>query len=168
MGRNIDSAAYEPWKEYQASADFNKIKRWIDDKGNVDLFAWGPFRAGYESAVGKFDDSLNEYQKMALVTACWQENKASGVGGLQPIPYCALGLAGEAGEVIEKVKKAYRNDGGTFDTEGLKLELGDVLWYLSNLAFLLGLDLADVARANITKVMSRKARGVTKGEGDNR
>lgn len=85
----------------------------------------------------------------------------------------ALGLAGETGEVIEKIKKMIRDKNGVFhptpeDIAELKKELGDVLWYLSALAFYNGIDLDDVARANLDKLRSRKERNQIHGSGDNR
>ena len=85
----------------------------------------------------------------------------------------ALGFAGETGEVIEKIKKMIRDKNGVFsptpeDLEELKKELGDVLWYLSALAFYNGIDLDDVARANLNKLRSRKERNKIHGSGDNR
>lgn len=85
--------------------------------------------------------------------------------------YLALGLAGETGEVVEKIKKAVRDDYGRFTDSGIeaiKLELGDVLWYLTRLASELGLSLDVVAQANLDKLEARKARGKLHGEGDNR
>lgn len=85
----------------------------------------------------------------------------------------ALGLAGETGEVMEKIKKMIRDKNGVFsptpeDIAELKKELGDVLWYLSALAFYNGIDLDDVARANLDKLRSRKERNKIHGSGDNR
>lgn len=85
----------------------------------------------------------------------------------------ALGLAGETGEVLEKIKKMIRDKNGVFsptpeDIAELKKELGDVLWYLSALAFYNGIDLDDVARANLDKLRSRKERNKIHGSGDNR
>lgn len=85
----------------------------------------------------------------------------------------ALGLAGETGEVLEKIKKMIRDKNGVFsptpeDIAELKKELGDVLWYLSALAFYNGIDLDDVARANLEKLRSRKERNQIHGSGDNR
>jgi NTP pyrophosphatase (non-canonical NTP hydrolase) len=88
-----------------------------------------------------------------------------------PGAYPALGLAGEAGEVADKIKKLYRDHAGvaTYEfREQLKKELGDVLWYLDDLASDFGFTLKDVARENIVKLKSRKERGVLGGSGDNR
>ena len=83
------------------------------------------------------------------------------------IVYPALGLVGEAGEIAEKVKKWLRGDKG-LDKQELLKELGDPLWYIAALADDLGFTLQDVVDANISKLESRKERGVIKGSGDNR
>ena len=85
--------------------------------------------------------------------------------------YPALGLCGEAGEVAEKVKKTIRDDGGVLSDqrrEALARELGDVLWYLSQLATEADLDLETIAEDNLEKLLSRQERGVLRGSGDNR
>lgn len=85
--------------------------------------------------------------------------------------YPTLGLAGEAGEVAEKIKKVIRDKCGVVDdaTRGdVKKELGDVLWYITQLATELGLSLDDVAESNIKKLYDRMDRGVLQGNGDNR
>ena len=90
--------------------------------------------------------------------------------GRNPI-YPTLGLCGEAGEVADKVKKVIRDRGGSFDAEvieALKLELGDVLWYVTQLASELGLELDAIATANLDKLASRVARNVISGDGDQR
>ncbi len=91
------------------------------------------------------------------------------------ILYPAMGLAGESGEALDKVKKLWRNVGKTSGqdytpTEKLELakELGDVLWYISQAAFEIGYDLETIAELNITKLTDRNNRGVIKSEGDNR
>ena len=87
------------------------------------------------------------------------------------LAYPALGLAGEAGEVAEHAKKAIRDDGGAITEErreALAGELGDVLWYVSQLATELGLELDEIAAGNLEKLFSRQRRGVLSGSGDNR
>lgn len=81
--------------------------------------------------------------------------------------YPALGLAGEAGEIAEKVKKSLRGDKPLQNEEVVK-ELGDVLWYITSMADDLGFSLQDVINKNVEKLSSRKERGVVKGDGDNR
>lgn len=86
--------------------------------------------------------------------------------------YPALGLAGESGEIAEKVKKWIRDEGGQVMTEerrdAILKELGDPLWYIASLADDLGLTLQDVVDANVEKLTSRRDRGVLGGSGDNR
>ena len=81
--------------------------------------------------------------------------------------YFAMGLAGETGEVLEKLKKSLRDDDG-LDVAGFQKELGDVLWYLSQLSLCYGLDLEGVARMNLKKLQSRSDRNLISGSGDNR
>ena len=107
---------------------------------------------------------LNSYQDAARKTAAYPDV------GCNPI-YPTLGLTGEAGEVADKVKKVIRDRGGVFDAdtrEAIKFELGDVLWYVAQLASELGYDLEQVAEANLQKLSSRAARGRIGGSGDQR
>jgi len=87
------------------------------------------------------------------------------------LSYPALGLAGEAGEVAEHAKKAIRDDAGTVSDErraAMAKELGDVLWYVTQLASELGLELDQIARENLDKLFSRQRRGLLSGSGDDR
>jgi NTP pyrophosphatase (non-canonical NTP hydrolase) len=107
---------------------------------------------------------LGEYQRRSRATAVYP-------GAGENITYPALGLCGEAGEVAEKVKKAIRDDGGELTAarrEALAAELGDVLWYVAQVATEAGLDLDVVAERNLGKLASRQARGVLSGSGDAR
>ena len=107
---------------------------------------------------------LNQYQQRARSTALYPDV------GNNPI-YPTLGLTGESGEVADKVKKVIRDKDGVFDQEtreALKLELGDVLWYVAQLASELGLALEDVGQANLEKLASRAKRGRISGDGDDR
>lgn len=108
---------------------------------------------------------LNEYQSEASKTARFGDLK------VDPIIFLVLCLSGETGEVAEKVKKAiFKNQSlnGTEFKESIILELGDVLWYLSQLAKQLDINLEDVAKTNLEKINSRARRNVIGGEGDNR
>jgi len=107
---------------------------------------------------------FNEYQKRTGTTRTAQTKIAGHL-------YTTLGLVGEAGEVAEKVKKIIRDDGGVITDERrelLKKEIGDVLWYISQLSADLGLSLDDVATHNLEKLASRKERGKITGDGDTR
>jgi NTP pyrophosphatase (non-canonical NTP hydrolase) len=73
--------------------------------------------------------------------------------------------------VAEHAKKALRDDGGEVTDErrqAMSKELGDVLWYVAQIATELGLELEDVAQANLDKLRSRQVRGVLSGSGDER
>ncbi|GIV69516.1 nucleoside triphosphate pyrophosphohydrolase family protein [Caldilinea sp.] len=108
--------------------------------------------------------SLNEYQRASRHT--W-----SLIHTDHPIVYPTLGLVNEAGEVAGKVKKLFRDKGGVIspeDREALKQELGDVLWYLAQIATELDLALEEVASANLTKLYDRLERGKIRGDGDTR
>jgi NTP pyrophosphatase (non-canonical NTP hydrolase) len=107
---------------------------------------------------------FNEYQEKARSTAIYPNLGENYI-------YPTLGLSGEAGEISEKIKKVIRDEEGYITVEKrseLEKELGDVLWYVANLASELGLKLEDVAKVNLTKLFDRKDRGKIKGSGDNR
>ena len=107
---------------------------------------------------------LNDYQHESRSTARYPDAGNN-------LIYPTLGLTGEAGEVADKVKKLIRDRDGVVDqsfTEDVALELGDVLWYVAQLATELGLSLDDVASANLRKLKSRSQRGTLGGEGDHR
>jgi len=80
--------------------------------------------------------------------------------------YPTLGLTGEAGEVADVVKKIMRDDGMKVSPEKkeeLKKELGDVLWYVAQIATEFHLSLKDVAQANIAKLKKRQKKINYKG-----
>ena len=77
----------------------------------------------------------------------------------------------EAGEFAGKIKKIFRDKDGKFseeDKEALKAELGDVLWYFTQICTNLGFSLEEIAEANLDKLFSRLERGVIQGDGDDR
>lgn len=83
--------------------------------------------------------------------------------------YPILGLASEVGELAGKFKKLYRDQNGVEPPgfrEGVLLELGDILWYLTQVCTNLGFTLEQVAEANLDKIMDRRRRGVLDGDGD--
>ena len=120
----------------------------------TDLEAWGYYK---DTSLYK-DMTLSSYQKVAASTAIYPTQHA--------ITYPALGLAGEAGEVANKVKKIIRD--GKLDKSALGAEIGDCLWYIAAICRDLNLDLGEIAKANLEKLQDRKARGTLKGSGDKR
>lgn len=107
---------------------------------------------------------LNTYQDEARRTAIYP------VIGRRFV-YPALGLAGEAGEVAEKIKKVFRDDEGMLHAArrlAIAEEIGDCLWYVANLSNDLGFTLEEIAVMNINKLRTRLERGTLNGEGDNR
>ena len=110
--------------------------------------------------------TFDSYQDDTGITAIYP-----GAGQATPIAfaYLCLKLNGEAGEVGEAYAKFLRGD---YDIEEAKRriskELGDVLWYISQLASELDLSLGNVAANNIRKLADRQRRGVLRGSGDER
>ena len=111
--------------------------------------------------------TMNDYQADTAATAIYKWK----------VVYPALGLASEAGEVCDKIKKLIRDHG--IDQGGLEdlkdaqrvaiaSELGDCLWYISALSRDLGISLNEVAHMNLEKLKSRQERGKLEGSGDNR
>ena len=109
--------------------------------------------------------TFDEYQKQALTTAITYPDP------LMDKTIWVMGVAGEAGEVLEKWKKiiAYK-DGVITDEDRTELgkELADVVWYIAVMAERLGLSFDDLMAQNLAKLKSRKERGTLKGAGDNR
>jgi len=119
-----------------------------------DLEAWEYYNEVYKNK----QLGLNDYQKAASKTAIYRSEHS--------ILYPALGLAGEAGEVANKVKKMLRDN--KFDRNAIAAEIGDVLWYIAALSRDLNIDLHDLAMQNLEKLYGRKARGTLGGNGDDR
>lgn len=121
------------------------------------------------------DVTFNEYQIQARSTAIYPatyvDDLEEHVTNPCALMYPALGLAGEAGEVAEKVKKIIRDNRGTVGpttTAALAKELGDVLWYVAAIASELELDLGDIAQGNLDKLFKRRAADKLTGSGDER
>jgi NTP pyrophosphatase (non-canonical NTP hydrolase) len=107
---------------------------------------------------------FTEYQARSRKTA-----KYPAIG--HPVIYPTLGLVNEAGEVAGKIKKVFRDKDGQISEEtrqALKAELGDVLWYIAQVATELNLSMDEIAEHNIAKLYDRLERGKIHGDGDNR
>lgn len=91
----------------------------------------------------------------------------AGLGNVQGLMYVGLGLAGEAGEIANQVKKIARDDGGLATPERIAKivdELGDVMWYWLRLCYELGLDPYTVLEGNQAKLTTRAANGTLNGD----
>ncbi len=108
---------------------------------------------------------IDDYQKESSKTLRVDSSE------LDKLLYSTLGLAGESGEVANKVKKIIRDDGSQLSNkkkQEIASELGDVLWYLARVAELNGYKLSEIAQMNLDKLFSRMDRGKLGGDGDNR
>ncbi|MBU1126141.1 MAG: nucleoside triphosphate pyrophosphohydrolase family protein [Patescibacteria group bacterium] len=108
--------------------------------------------------------NFNEYQEKSRKTAVYPDLDNN-------VVYPTLGLNDEAGEVAGKVKKMFRDDGGVLTDErreAIIQEVGDVLWYVAQLATELKISLDEVAEKNLAKLYSRLDRDQLHGDGDNR
>ena len=106
---------------------------------------------------------LNEYQDAATQTAVYPD--AYGLF------YTALGAAEEAGEICGQMKRVIRDDECVIKDDRrdkLRMECGDLLWYVSQIARHLGCTLEDVAKSNLRKLQERQSRDALKGKGDTR
>jgi NTP pyrophosphatase (non-canonical NTP hydrolase) len=111
---------------------------------------------------------MDYYQEEAEQTAMYPELGLS-------IHYSTMKLCGEAGEFAEKVGKLWRNqnkklikDYDVIDVLALVKELGDILWYIADIATALQIPLSSIAAVNLEKLRDRANRGVIKSEGDDR
>lgn len=110
-----------------------------------------------------------DYQHGTRQTAVYPgAGDADSIAGLS---YVAMGLGGESGEILNKVKKIVRDNGGVITDEHRKVladELGDVMYYVSQFAHQLNYGLEEICRMNRDKLADRAERGVLQGSGDNR
>lgn len=110
--------------------------------------------------------TFEEYQKQAITTA-----KQSYDDPIMQNSVWVMGVAGEAGEVVEKWKKAVAYRQGKFNEQEFSdftKEFADVIWYIAVLADSLGVSLEDIMQTNLAKLADRQKRGVIAGSGDNR
>lgn len=96
--------------------------------------------------------TLNEYQDLAQRTS----NRALDMKG--HLLNGVLGMAGEAGECADLVKKCYFQDARPIDDDLID-ELGDVLWYVAETAAARGVTLEEVAQRNVEKLRKRYPEG---------
>ena len=125
---------------------------------------------GASEALGEWreKDSMpfNYYQESTSKTAIYPKKTE-----MEAITYCTLGLASEAAEICGKLKKVMRDDNSVLTEDRKKAivdEIGDVLWYVSELCTNLGVTMETVAQRNLSKLQKRKDSGTLKGDGDNR
>jgi len=104
---------------------------------------------------------FNAYQILAQRTA------NTSLSDRERLAIAGLGLSGEAGEVNEIIKK-HLGHGHGLDLEKIKKELGDVLWYVAEIAFLCNIPLQEVAETNIEKLASRYPEGFSEWRSQNR
>jgi NTP pyrophosphatase (non-canonical NTP hydrolase) len=107
------------------------------------------------------DLGLDIYQKLAGRTA------GAGGDGERRLVIAALGIAGEAGEFANMVKKLTAH-GHEISTTNLADELGDILWYVAEAATACNLKLSDIARDNVEKLRKRYPEGFSQERSINR
>jgi len=106
-------------------------------------------------------NDFKEYQEQALRTANVNDPKE------RIIMNAVLGLNGESGEIADSIKKTLYQ-GHKDNREHLIEELGDVLWYVSLMAYGLNVSLSEVAERNISKLMTRYPKGFDAEKSKNR
>lgn len=107
--------------------------------------------------------SFDEYQEEAARTGSdYSHIRAKDIAKL----VYALGLVGEAGELADLIKKnvAHGHPITKDDRDKLVKELGDVFWYLSQIAREYGILLSEVAKTNILKLRTRYPNGFSVGD----
>lgn len=121
--------------------------------------------------------TIEEYQERCKHTAVYRDKFPGPIQAdhalnlWNGLAYCAMKLAGEAGELVQEVAKAQRDDGYrvTADRyEALFKELGDVQWYVAMICNEAGFQLSDVMDYNLAKLQSRQERGKLQGSGSER
>lgn len=105
--------------------------------------------------------TMNEYQKLAKKTS------GAGKDGDRRKIISALGLAGEAGEFANMIKKITAH-GHDIPPDKLAEELGDVMWYVAEAATACGLTLNEIAASNIAKLQARYPEGFSEEASRNR
>lgn len=118
---------------------------------------------------------LSAYQKQAHKTSKYSDQARALMGGEWNVHFARVmavgaiyaGLTEEVAEIGRMVNRQVR-DHQPIDRAKLAVELGDVLWFVAELATEHGLDLDEIALTNIAKLASRAQRNVISGQGDDR
>lgn len=117
-------------------------------------------------------NDVDAYQHWCATTAIFPQNSG--------IAYCAIKLSGEVGEFNEKIGKLVRDQANGLDNGSLiaviteeqrvllAKELGDICWYVGQLARQLGFSMSDVLDINIQKLNARRINNTISGSGDER
>jgi NTP pyrophosphatase (non-canonical NTP hydrolase) len=148
--------------EYQALTDETAIYPGCNYEETADI-VHNMAQAIVEQASAVAPDSIAEVMKTFAPILATARNAG--------LLYVSLGLGGETGEFLDKVKKIMRDNNGVIDETirvDLAMELGDILWFVAQAAKLLRFPMEDIAVFNIWKLRSRKERGVLQGYGDKR
>lgn len=138
----------------------------MDDK-LMELFLQNetPASASQSTPEGCFSvyPTFLEYQRLAAKTDLSPDRAAGDVFSEREIALSAMGLAGEAGEIVDLLKKALRDrhpdSPVEVDKSKLSEELGDLLWYISSIARMFGVSMEEVAISNIAKLRKRYPEG---------
>ena len=124
----------------------------------------------------KEEEKIEEIPQVATINLGWEETYKEFTRTTAQYPkevemdYLMIGLANEVGEVLGKFKKHLRGDKMVVQdfNDALVAELGDVMWYFARILDVLGVSFYEVMVNNISKLHSRQARDVIKGDGDDR
>lgn len=116
--------------------------------------------------------NIDEYQNRTNDTANYSDYIKDLTFEKAVMSYLSLGIAGEGGEIANKMKKYIRGDFDLMADETKKkdiaMEVGDVIWYAAQLLEQMGFSFSEVATANILKLKKRKEQGLIRGDGDER
>lgn len=147
------------WRKYRYIDDRILDQAWFPPLRRVDYNLTR--RPSQEKDSHMQELTMNAYQKLA--------EKTSGAGefGERRQIIAALGMAGEAGEFANMIKKLTAH-GHDISKETLAEELGDVLWYLAEAATALELKLNDIAQMNVDKLAARYPEGFSQERSRNR
>lgn len=139
-------------------SDEDAYERAMDEVSHDQSYFCGPVDPIFLSCSGSRSMTMEDYQDNAIRTA-------QGMESPMMLANWGLGLAGEAGEVIELIKKSLYH-GKDLDKSALSKELGDVLWYIAAICEQTGISLDDVAEQNVAKLANRYPNGFVKGGGE--